>query len=307
MIPRIVHRRHRFGGALLVFAFSLCATIHVCAEIVQIPAPHLGDGKTLRAQLFLPQGKSDTPRPAAILLHGCGGIGAKGELNPRHAMWKDWLVERGFIVLLPESFSSRGVEEICTQKNDERTIKQRDRVNDVLAARSWLELRNDVDPEKLVLWGWSNGGGTVLAMIVRDDRTNSPANLDGGPRIQTFAQAISFYPGCSTYNTSTRKQMLSAPLALFIGEADDWTPAAPCEAWVKRLREQKQPVTLKLYKGAFHDFDAPNIKHRVRKEVPNGVNPGKGVTVAPDPLARELAKKEIELLLRTKKLIQPNK
>jgi dienelactone hydrolase len=288
-------------ACFVAFAFGSSAF----AEIVAIPAPHLGENKTLRAQLFVPESKSEAKRPAAILLHGCGGIGAKGELNPRHAMWKDWLVERGFVVLFPESFSSRGTNEICTQKFDDRTIKQRDRVNDVFAAREWLLQRTDVDAQKLVLWGWSHGGGTVLASIVRNDRPGSAAYA-GNPLDKVFAQAISFYPGCSSHYVSARIQTLAAPLALFIGEADDWTPAAPCAGWVKRLQNEKQPATITLYKGAFHDFDAPNIKHRVRNEVPNGVNPGKGVTVAPDPLARELAKKEIELLLTSKKLVQKN-
>jgi dienelactone hydrolase len=231
------------------------------AEIVQIPASHLGESKTLRAQLFVPEKKSDAPRPAAIMLHGCGGIGAKGELNPRHAMWKDWLVERGFVVLFPESFSSRSVNEICTQKLDARTIKQRDRVNDVFAAREWLVQRADVDAAKLVLWGWSNGGGTVLASIVRNDRTGSAVS-DRNPPNKAFAQAISFYPGCTNYASSPRKQTLAAPLALFIGEADDWTPAAPCEMWVERLQEEKQPATIRSYPGAFHDFEPRQGCHR---------------------------------------------
>lgn len=290
-------------AAIIAYLLAATSVPTASAEVVQIFAPHLGENKTLRAHLFVPEKSSDTPRSAAIMLHGCGGIGAKGQLNPRHAMWKDWLVERGFVVVFPESFSSRGVREICTQKFDARTIKQRDRVRDVIATREWLVQRKDVDAAKLVLWGWSNGGGTVLASIVRSDRGG--ATSDHLPPDKAFAQAISFYPGCSSYANSARKHSLVTPLALFIGEADDWTPAAPCETWVKRLRDEKQPATIRSYSGAFHDFDAPNIKHRVRAEVPNGVNPGKGVTVAPDPLARELAKKEIELLLRARNLVSP--
>ncbi len=291
--------RPRFCTPLLV---ALLFSGAAAGEIVQIPAPHLGENKTLRAQVFVPESKSDTPRAAAILLHGCGGIGAKGNLNPRHTMWKDWLVERGFVVVFPESFSSRGVEEICTQKFGERTLKQRDRANDVFAAREWLVQRKDVDATKLVLWGWSNGGGTVLASIVRNDRADS-AVYDKNPPNNAFAQAISFYPGCTNYAVSARKQTLAAPLALFIGEADDWTPAAPCKLWVARLRSEKQPATIATFENAFHDFDNPNGKIRVRKDVPNGVKPGEGVTVGPNPEAREMAKREIDALLVAAKLV----
>ena len=45
----------------------------------------------------------------------------------------------------------------------------------------------------------------------------------------------------------------------------------------------------------------PTLLHarmRVRTEVPNGVNKEKGVTVAPDPKAREDAMAKIDALLR---------
>ncbi len=322
---------------LVLTSVFLCLST-AYAEIVAIPAPHLGDGKTLRAQLFVPEtkveaasakseNKSDSKaeskkpemRPAAIMLHGCGGVGANGKLNARHTMWKDWLVERGFIVVYPESFTSRGYEEICTQKFSTRTLKQSDRVNDVFATKQWLTERNDVDASKLVIWGWSHGGGTVLATITaeRSNKTNNgtlspspPTPLPKGEGSEplksagdtNFAHAISFYPGCTSYMMSARAPKLSSPLTLLIGESDDWTPAAPCKAWVKTLQENKLPATITTFADAFHDFDNPNGKIRVRKDVPNGVNGAeKGVTVGPNPEAREAAKKQIDALLRDKK------
>ena len=56
-------------------------------------------------------------------------------------------------------------------------------------------------------------------------------------------------------------------------------------------------MSLTLYPGAFHDFDNPAGKFRVRTEVPNGVNVGKGVTVGPDSKAREDAMARIDALL----------
>jgi dienelactone hydrolase len=288
------------------------------AEIIAIPAPHLGESKTLRAQFFVPErkpaatteSKSDAKEgtvksemqpvrhPAAIMLHGCGGVGRDGTLNARHTMWKDWLVERGFVVVFPESFTSRGYEEICTKKFSDRSIKQSDRVDDALATKKWLLARKDVDPNKLVLWGWSHGGGTVLATITQ----TIGAELHPDTK---FAHAISFYPGCTNYMMSARVPNISSPLTLLIGEADDWTPAAPCKAWVTALQNRKLPATITTFANAFHDFDNPNGKVRVRKDVPNGVNgPEKGVTVGPNPEARDAAKREINELLKSKKFYE---
>ncbi|TAG48744.1 MAG: hypothetical protein EAZ30_06190 [Betaproteobacteria bacterium] len=267
------------------------------AEVIAIPAPHLGEGKTLRAQLFMPEGKAANPRSAAIMLHGCGGVGERGKLNARHTMWKDWLVERGFIVVFPESFSSRGYDEVCTQKFQSRTINQRDRVDDVLAARTWLTARDDVNKSKLVIWGWSHGGSTTLATITRGAATG------GFSDELKFAQAIAFYPGCSLYAAPTGPKLISSPLALLIGEADDWTPAAPCKDWIAQISAKKPAATITLVPGAFHSFDNPAGKLRIRKEVPNGVKPQQGVTVGPDPVAREAAKVQIDALLRERGLI----
>ncbi len=280
-------RKHIRRSVVATITLALLAPVH--AEIVKIPAPHIGENKTLRAQWFTPDAKIATGA-AAILLHGCGGVGARRELNARHAAAKDWLLERGIAVVFPESFTSRSFEEVCTVKMSARTIRQIDRVEDVMATRKWLDAQPGVDAKKVVLWGWSNGGSTVLNALTHRVEGEFPAELK-------FAEAIAFYPGCSPQARNTSLQKISSPLTVLMGEADDWTPAAPCAAFVARLKNNEQPATITLYPGAYHDFDNPAGKLRVRADVPNGVVAGKGVTVAPDPKAREDAMARIDALL----------
>ena len=275
---------------MLIATLALAMTTPSFAENIKIAAPHLGDDKPLRAQWFTPEaGKASGA--AAILLHGCGGLGANGNLNARHKAAKDWLLERGIAVVLPESFTSRNVEQICTERLQSRTIHQSDRVQDVIATRAWLNAQPGIDSKKIVLWGWSHGGSTVLSTV-----THKPIFGDFSENVK-FAEAIAFYPGCSAYANANSPQKSSSPLTILMGEADDWTPAAPCAAFTARLKNNDQDVSLTLYPGAFHDFDNPAGKFRVRTEVPNGVNTGKGVTVAPDPKAREDAMARIDALL----------
>jgi dienelactone hydrolase len=64
-----------------------------------------------------------------------------------------------------------------------------------------------------------------------------------------FRAAVAFYPGCLL-----RLLRLNAPLLVLIGEKDDWTPAARC----RRMEVGRGPspeFTLKIYPGAYHDFD----------------------------------------------------
>ena len=277
---------------MLFSAISLSAF----AELVKIPAPHIGEDKTLRAQWFTPEA-GKTSGAAAILLHGCGGLGANGNLNARHKAAKNWLLERGIAVVFPESFTSRRFEEVCTVKLQSRTIRQIDRVEDVIATHAWLKKQPGIEANKIVLWGWSHGGSTVLNTV-----THKPVLGDFTDDVK-FAEAIAFYPGCSPFAKDNAPQKISSPLTILMGDADDWTPAAPCSAFAARLKNNDQPVSITLYPGAYHDFDNPAGKMRVRNEVPNGVNAGKGVTVAPDPKAREDAMARIDALLIKRGLV----
>lgn len=275
---------------LALFGASTCLAV-AYAEDVRIPAPHIGEEKTLRAQWFQPA-PDKASGAAAILLHGCGGLGAQRKLNARHAAAKDWLLARGVAVLFPESFTSRRFEEVCTVKMQARSIRQIDRVQDVIAAHQWLRAQAGVDAKKIVLWGWSHGGSTVLNAVTH----KTPfADFDNDV---TFAEAIAFYPGCSPFAKDSAPSKISSPLTILIGDADDWTPAAPCVAFAARLKNNDAPIKLTLYPGAYHDFDNPAGRLRVRADVPNGVNAGKGVTVGPNPKAREDAMAAIDALLR---------
>ncbi|GAB2896346.1 dienelactone hydrolase family protein [Uliginosibacterium flavum] len=262
-----------------MFSVSLA---HATPEPVSIPAGGLSSSPApLVAHLFQPDAPG--PHPAVVMVHGCGGAYAKdGALNARHQMWGEYLASQGYLALMLDSFSSRGLKQICTQKYSERMLKEADRVGDAYAALSWLRQQSGIDAMHIGLLGWSHGGGVTLDVIRR-----KPANM-----LEGFSAAVSFYPGCTTRNKKAASFKPYAPLLILIGEADDWTPAASCVALTNTARAQGAVMQIVTYPGAYHDFDHPGLsKIRLRADVPNGVNPGKGVHTGPDPVAREDAKR----------------
>jgi len=68
---------------------------------------------------------------------------------------------------------------------------------------------------------------------------------------------------------------------------------------VQRLRS----ATITLFADAWHDFDNPAGRLRVRRDVPNGVHAG-GVTVGPNPKARAEAMAQIDRLLHARHLVR---
>ncbi|MFT3734555.1 MAG: dienelactone hydrolase family protein [Rhodocyclaceae bacterium] len=275
--------------ALCLLLVSLFAGQVLAAEAglyipVSIPPAGLSSSPSeLRAQLFKPA--TPGPHPAVVMIHGCGGAYAKdGKLNARHQMWGEYLAANGYVALMLDSFSARGLDEICTQKHTDRTIKESDRVGDTYAALAWLRQQDGVDAKRVALLGWSHGAGVTLDAIRRQ-----PKAIDKG-----FTAAVSFYPGCTNRNKKADSFKPYAPLMILIGEADDWTPAAPCVALTNTARALGATMQIHTYPGAYHDFDNPGLsKLRLRKDVPNGVNPGQGVHTGPDPEAREDAKKRV--------------
>jgi len=72
----------------------------------------------------------------------------------------------------------------------------------------------------------------------------------------------------------------------------------PCIDLVERLAAAGLPVTITIYPETYHGFDGPATQMRLRLEVPNGVVPGNGVTVAPNPVARDDAYARLRAFLR---------
>lgn len=265
-----------------LMAFALWAGVVVAA-----PQKHrieVDTTLTLDAYYYPPvMGREHERHAAMVLMHGCGGpYGRDGDIGPRQVLWAETLRREGYAVLLVDSFGGRGLHEICTQANRERNLRAADRSIDAWAAKRWLSNRAEVDPARIALMGWSHGGSATLYTL-RDAPPNAPP----------FAAAVAMYPGCSALAKQKEAYHPQSPLLILIGEADDWTPAESC----RKLAERAPEIQLKLYPGAYHDFDNPAAKLRVRTDVPNGVNPGKGVTVGPDPMAREDALRRVSQFL----------
>jgi len=105
-------------------------------------------------------------------------------------------------------------------------------------------------------------------------------------RSDDFQVAIALYPGCTSFVKKENWQP-RVPLTIFIGEADDWTPAAPCKILVARAKEQGHQADIVTFSNAFHDFDHPNLPLKTRKGLAFTVNDQGSARVGTDPEGRE--------------------
>jgi dienelactone hydrolase len=256
---------------------ALCATAFAAPDRIDIPADNL----TLHGTLYRPEG--DGPFPAVVALHDCGGLtrrpAAQSEL---YGEWADLLVARGFVVLFPDSFGSRGLGSQCRERA-RKVHARRERVADANAARRWLQGQSYVRGDHISLLGWSNGGVAAL-WAVRPTTAPKDGSAD-------FRSAVALYPGCRRLRETAWSARV--PTLILIGGADDWTAASVCQQMVADAHGRTARAEIIVYPGAYHEFDRANAPIRLRTGLPNTADPSGKVHGGTNPTARNDALKRV--------------
>jgi dienelactone hydrolase len=229
----------RCAAAKCAAAFAAMMTVALLTvparaseELVQVASAGSGPGGThgnhpLLGYLLRPDGSA--PRPAVVVLHGCEGFSLNYVIAAREL--QSW----GYAALVLDSL---GAEDLCQGGGGAAA-----EALDAYAALHWLSARPFVDPERIALLGLSMGGAAALMITER------------GPLSATFKQhfraVAAYYPSCGFSNG-----VMTSPLLILIGGADDWAPAADCQAMMKRRDGNGAPVDLRVFPGATHAFNS---------------------------------------------------
>jgi dienelactone hydrolase len=218
-------------------------------EIYAIPTLTLSDqqflsgdanGKpaTVAGEFRIAQGSGRLP--VVVLMHGSSGVGAAME------PWVHHFNAMGISTFVIDGFTGRGLTVVGP---NQALLGRLNLIVDTYRALDILAKHPRVDPERIVLMGFSRGGQATLYASL--DRFNKLWNKSGAQ----FAGYIPFYPDCSTtYATDT--EVAARPIRIFHGTPDDYNPVASCKAYVARLQEAKRDVVLTEYPDSQHAFDA---------------------------------------------------
>jgi dienelactone hydrolase len=283
--------RHRTIAALaLACALALLsARGHAAESTVTISA---GMSEQLPATVHTPPGPG--PFPAVVIAHDCSGLGTPSSGAP--ARWARELVERGYVVIIPDSFSTRGFPGgVCTDPRPGRTsVAPPHRARDVYAALAYARTLPSVDGGRVGVMGGSHGGSTTLAAMLAPDGDGAPLAAE---KRAGFAAGVALYPSCApggrTWTTTSGVYRPIAPLLILIGEKDDWTPAPACQKLADAARAARHPVSLKIYPGAHHAFDSDRPVRFVPTRINHNAPGGRGATTGGDPAAWADAIREV--------------
>ncbi len=224
---------------------------------------------TLDGYIFKPAGRG--PFPAVVMLHGRAGAYsslANGRytaetLSKRHKFWGEFWAERGYVALMVDSFGSRGFTKGFGKGSYEdrpsEVSEQTVRPLDAYGALAFLRKRRDIQPDRIGVQGWSNGGMTVLVTMSSRAPGISNPTPDSG-----FRAALAFYPGCGM-EAIQKSYRNYAPIQMFLGSADEEVSPERCMKWEKKVKDAGGDIHLIEFAGAAHNFDDPS---KSKQEVP---------------------------------------
>jgi dienelactone hydrolase len=197
-----------------------------------------GKPVTVGGELRVAQGTGKLP--LVVLIHGSSGIG------PNIDLWTRDLNALGISTFAIDGFTGRG---LTTVGADQAQLGRLNLILDAYRALDILARHPRVDPQRIVLMGFSRGGQATLYASLK--RFNETWNKSGA----RFVAHIPFYPDCATSYQAELE--LAAPVRIFHGTPDNYNPVAPCKAYVARLRAGGQDVVLTEYPNGQHSFDNP--------------------------------------------------
>jgi dienelactone hydrolase len=197
-----------------------------------------GKPVTVAGEFRIAQGSGRLP--VVVLMHGSSGVGATTEA------WVHQFNAMGISTFVIDGFTGRGLTSVT---QDQARLGRLNFIVDIYRSLDILAKHPRVDPDRIVLMGFSRGGQAALYASL--NRFNKLWNKSGAE----FAAYIPFYPDCSTTYASDT-EVAARPIRIFHGTPDDYNPVASCKAFVARLQDAKRDVALTEYPDSAHGFDA---------------------------------------------------
>lgn len=145
------------------------------------------DGFDIPAFVYRPKG--DGPFPVIVSIHG----GPEGQSRPGFSStYQYWATELGAAVVVPNVRGSSGYGK--TYVSLDNGLNRKESVEDIGALLDWIDGQDDLDNERVAVFGGSYGGYMVLAsMIDYGDRLAGGVNIVGISDFKTFLENTKGY------------------------------------------------------------------------------------------------------------------
>lgn len=251
---------------------GLDTSTFVTAELVTYPTFDAVNGKPRQIPAFVykPEGKprDDNGHPVVVYIHG----GPESQYTPSFSSTFQFLInELEVAVVAPNVRGSDGYGKSYLQLDN--GFKREDSVKDIGALLAWIATQDDLDAERVIVYGGSYGGYMVLASMVHyDDR------LLGGIDVVGISNFVTFLKNTQDYRRDLRRveygderdpemhdflqrispannaDEISKPLLVIQGANDPRVPLSESEQMVAEIRDNGGEVWYLMAKNEGHGF-----------------------------------------------------
>lgn len=165
-------------------------------------------------------------RAAALLVPGCDGIG------PHVAFAAERLARDGFVVVTLDYPAAYGLDGVCT------TAQTATLDDDIVRAAASLRAQTGVDPARVHLVGWAEGGAGIMAALGDPTRAGRIA----------ARSAAAFYPVCA----ALAAWQVDVPFLMLLADGD--AHAHTCVSLTEGTKGAAKVLAIR-YGGAAPRFD----------------------------------------------------
>jgi hypothetical protein len=160
--------RRRQPRPALALVLALAGALAGCAGVTRADSllTTAPNGAVERIPLTVTRPPGTGPFPAVVIMHDCSGLGPSSSHAPER--WTAELVRRGYVVLVPDSFTTRGFPGgVCSDPSPGRVdVAPPRRTRDAYAALAHARSLPEVDGKRVGLMGGSHGASTTLVSMV---------------------------------------------------------------------------------------------------------------------------------------------
>jgi len=212
------------------------------------------DGRMIPAFVYRPA--TPGPHPVVLSIHG----GPEGQFRPRfNGTIQTWVGELGVAVIAPNVRGSAGYGKSYLRLDN--GVLREDSVKDIGALLDWIASQDDLDAERVAVYGGSYGGYMVLASLV-----HYSARLRAAVDIVGISNFVTFLENTQDYRRDLRRpeygderdpemrahlerispnrhvDRMTSPLFVAQGQNDPRVPVTESEQIVRDVRAAGQEV-----------------------------------------------------------------
>ncbi len=242
-----------------------------------------GPETKVEAHLWLPENVSG-PVPVVVLFN-CGNTMVKDKEGVHAAAFH----KEGYGVMIVNSLAARAPG----RDLDSEVFRFRyASMVDVFETLKLLASDSRIDPKRVAVMGWTNGGSAILGAAIETLRVKYL-----GPDLK-YAAIIPISPYCGIATLGAHYD--PTPILSFHGQKDDFMPLKPCQFLEQEAKGRGANVEMVVYPGAYHNWEMPFPIHvdktqnsigecyMVTDLEQKGLRLGNGHTIEPgSPNARE--------------------